>query len=80
MMEFDNIETIKRAIEIKSGVSILPLPSVKTEIAGGTLVSINFSNEQFYRPTGITVRKDHQLNKAAQYLLELMQSESTAEL
>jgi DNA-binding transcriptional LysR family regulator len=76
MMEFDNIETIKRAIEIKSGVGILPLPSVHNEISGGTLLGINFSNEQFFRPTGIIVRKDHQLNKAAQYLLELMQKES----
>lgn len=79
-MEFDNIETIKRAIEIKSGVSILPLPCVQAEIAGGSLVAINFSNEHFFRPTGIIVRKDHQLNKAAQYLLELMHNESAAEL
>jgi len=80
VMEFDNIETIKRAIEIKSGVSILPLPSVHTEIAGGTLVAIEFSNEHFYRPTGIIIRKDHQLNKAAQYLLELMKQEDDARL
>lgn len=76
-MEFDNIETIKRAIEIKSGVSILPMPSVHTEIEGRSLVGVQFSNEQFFRQTGITVRKDHQLNKAAQYLLELMQKGSS---
>lgn len=71
-MEFDNIETIKRAIEINSGVSILPRPCVHTELAAKTLAAIEFSNEHFCRPTGIIVRKDHQLNKAAQYLLELM--------
>ena len=76
MMEFDNIETIKRAIEIKSGVSILPLPSVEAEIKSGTLEAIKFSNEPFSRPTGIIIRKDNQLNKAAQYLLELMQKDS----
>ncbi|MHC4881736.1 MAG: LysR family transcriptional regulator [Planctomycetota bacterium] len=75
VMEFDNIETIKRAIEIKSGISILPLPSVQMEISGGTLVTIEFSNEHFCRPTGIIIRKDHQLNKAAQYLLELMKNQ-----
>jgi DNA-binding transcriptional LysR family regulator len=80
MMEFDNIETIKRAIEIKSGVSILPLPSIQTEVAGGSLIAIEFSNEHFYRPTGIIIRKDHQLNKAAQYLLELMKKEDDARL
>jgi DNA-binding transcriptional LysR family regulator len=76
MMEFDNIETIKRAIEINSGISILPRPSVQPEVTGHTLVELGFSNEHFYRPTGIIVRKDHQLNKAAQYLLELMRKES----
>ncbi|MHC4291288.1 MAG: LysR family transcriptional regulator [Planctomycetota bacterium] len=80
MMEFDNIETIKRAIEIKSGISILPLPSVKAEVAGGTLIAIEFSNEHFNRPTGIIIRKDHQLNKAAQYLLELMKKEDSTRL
>ena len=78
MMEFDNIETIKRAIEIKSGVSILPLPSVHTEVAGGTLVAVKFSNEHFNRPTGIIVRKDQQLNKAAQYLLEQLKQHDDA--
>lgn len=80
VMEFDNIETIKRAIEIKSGVSILPQSSIQTEVQGKTLCAVEFSNENFYRPTGIVIRKDHQLNKAAQYLLELMQKEVTAGL
>lgn len=75
MMEFDNIETIKRAIEINAGISILPKPSVQAEVGAGTLAAIPFSNEHFYRPTGIIVRKDHQLNKAAQYLVELMRKE-----
>ena len=39
VMEFDNIETIKRAIEIDAGVGILPLPTVTREIEAGTLVA-----------------------------------------
>jgi DNA-binding transcriptional LysR family regulator len=74
MMEFDNIETIKRAIEIKSGVAILPLPSVQTEVSSGALNVIEFSNEHFFRPTGIIIQKGHPLNKAGHYLLELMQN------
>lgn len=76
VMEFDNIETIKRAIEINSGIGILPLSSVQTEIKSETLCAIEFANEQLSRPTGIVIRKDHHLNKAAQYLLELMQKEA----
>ncbi|MCE5187101.1 MAG: LysR family transcriptional regulator [Planctomycetaceae bacterium] len=75
IMEFDNTETIKRAIEINAGIGILPKASVQTEVTAGTLVAIPFSNEHFYRPTGIVVRKDHQLNKAAQYLVDLMRKE-----
>ena len=80
MMEFDNIETIKRAIEIKSGVGILPLPSVEAEVANGTLTVVEFSNENFFRPTGIIIQKGHPLNKAGQYLLELMQNKADVEL
>ena len=36
-MEFDNVETMKRAVEIGAGVSILPEPAVAAEVAGGTL-------------------------------------------
>ena len=37
VLEFDNIETIKRAIEVPTGVSILPEPSLAHEIKAGTL-------------------------------------------
>ena len=37
VMEFDNIETIKRAVEIDAGVALLPEPTVGRELAAGTL-------------------------------------------
>jgi DNA-binding transcriptional LysR family regulator len=80
MMEFDNIETIKRAVEINSGVSILPRSSLRMELAGGSLKAISFSNENFYRPTGIIVRKDRTLSKAARYLIELMRKDFEADV
>jgi DNA-binding transcriptional LysR family regulator len=80
MMEFDNIETIKRAIEIRSGVGILPLPSVRTEASNETLTIVEFSSEHFFRPTGIIVQKGHPLNKAGQYLLELMQNTTDVDI
>jgi DNA-binding transcriptional LysR family regulator len=80
MMEFDNIETIKRAVEINSGMSILPKSSIRTELASGSLKGISFSNENFYRPTGIIVRKDRTLSKAARYLIELMRKDFEADV
>jgi len=49
-LEFDNIEAIKRAVEIGEGVSILPEPTVQSEVKNGTLVAIAFENAEFYRP------------------------------
>ena len=40
VLAFDNIENIKRAIEIPSGISILPEPSLEHEVKAGTLISI----------------------------------------
>ena len=36
-LEFDNIENIKRAVEIASGVAILPAPTLAGEVRAGTL-------------------------------------------
>lgn len=76
VMEFDNIETIKRAIEINSGISILPAPTLRNELYNGTLKAMEFTNEKFSRPTGILIRKDKILSKAGQYLLELLRNEA----
>jgi DNA-binding transcriptional LysR family regulator len=72
VMEFDNIETVKRAVEINSGISILPQTAIVQELASGTLKAILFSNENFVRPTGIIVRKDKILGQAGRYFIELL--------
>jgi DNA-binding transcriptional LysR family regulator len=76
VMEFDNVETVKRAVEINSGVSILPRPSVLQELAAGTIKEIEFTNERFVRPTGIIIRKDRVLSPDARYLIELLRKKS----
>jgi DNA-binding transcriptional LysR family regulator len=76
VMEFDNIETIKRAVEINSGISMLPQTSILQEDAGGTIKAISFSNENFVRPTGIIVRKNKILGPASRYLIELLRKKA----
>ncbi|MGD0573585.1 MAG: LysR family transcriptional regulator [Sedimentisphaerales bacterium] len=75
-MEFDNIETVKRAVEINSGVSILPRTALSQELAAGTIKAIEFSNERFVRPTGILVRKDRVISQETRYLIELLRRKS----
>ena len=72
VMEFDNIETVKRAVEIDSGISILPRTAIGQEVGAGTIKAIGFSNENFVRPTGIIVRKGKVLSQAGRYLIELL--------
>lgn len=76
VMEFDNIETIKRAVEIDAGASILPETTIHAELANSTLKAVPFSNEKFSRPTGLIVRKNKILTQAARYLIELLQKKA----
>jgi DNA-binding transcriptional LysR family regulator len=73
VMEFDNIETIKRSVEIDAGVSIVPFLSVQKEVQNGSLVQVLFTDKSFYRPLGIIVRRKHALSRAARKFIELMQ-------
>jgi DNA-binding transcriptional LysR family regulator len=75
VMEFDNTETIKRAVEINAGVSILPETVVLQEVAGGTLKTVPFSNERFVRPTAILVRKGKLFSQAGRFLVELLRKQ-----
>ena len=72
VMEFDNVETVKKAVEINSGVSILPRPTMLQELAAGTIKAIEFENERFVRPTGILVRRDRVISQETRYLIDLL--------
>jgi LysR family transcriptional regulator, transcriptional activator of the cysJI operon len=74
VMEFDNIETIKRSVEIGAGISIVPLLSVQKEVQSGALVQIHISDKTLYRPLGIIVRSKQSLSPAARKFIELMQN------
>jgi DNA-binding transcriptional LysR family regulator len=70
--EFDNIENVKRAVEIGAGVSILPLPTVQRETEIGTLVAIPFSDVAWERPLGIIHRRQIAPRAAAREFIELL--------
>jgi len=74
VMEFDNIETIKRGVEIGAGVSIVPLLSVQKEVQTGLLAQVGFTNKSYYRPLGIIVRTKAPISPAARKFIELMQN------
>jgi LysR family transcriptional regulator, transcriptional activator of the cysJI operon len=78
-MEMDNVETIKRAVELGLGVSVLPLPTVKLEVTTGTLVVKPFAEGTFTRPIGILVRKGKYLSRSSQAVLDAFKKTSAEE-
>jgi DNA-binding transcriptional LysR family regulator len=72
VMEFDNTETIKRAVEIDAGVSLLPAPTVDREIAAGALVARPLAGVDLKRPIGIIQRRGKELGKTASRFMHLL--------
>jgi len=79
VMEFDNVETIKRVVEINHGISIMPETTIQNEIAAGTLKAIPLANGKFERPTGIIIRKNRVINDNLKAFIELMRTASNPE-
>ena len=71
VMEFDNIETVKRAVELECGVAIVPEPSIQQEVAKQTLASVPLEGA-YFRPLGAIYRKNKVLSPAMkQFLAQL---------
>jgi DNA-binding transcriptional LysR family regulator len=75
VMELDNIETIKRAVEIGTGVAILPEPAVGPEVKGRSLVAVQLADEVFLRPLGIIHRQGKHFSPAAEKFIEFLRAE-----
>ena len=71
-MQFDNIQMIKEAVALGSGISILPARTMQAEIAQGRLVSIPLHAPELVRPVGIVHRKRKRSSHAVQSFLELL--------
>ena len=72
VMEFDNVETVKRAVEIDAGISIVPLGTVIQEIAKQTLASVEIEDGQFFRPLAAIYKKNKVLSPAMKQFLTIL--------
>ena len=72
--EFDNIETIKRAVEVGFGLAIVPRPSVLDEQRSGQLAVVGLSEPEWTRSAGIIRRTDRSLGIAAEKFIELLKN------
>jgi LysR family transcriptional regulator, transcriptional activator of the cysJI operon len=78
VMEFDNIETVKRAVEIDHGIAIVPQATVQQELRQGTLAVVPFKGKEFTRPLAILHRKGRVLTPAMKKFVEMLASEGAA--
>ena len=76
VMEFDNIETVKRAVEIDAGVAIVPLGTISQEIAKQTLVAVNLDDGEFFRPIAAIYKKNKVLSPAMKQFIAILKNGS----
>ncbi len=71
-MEFDNIETVKRAVEIENGISIVPQTSVADEARNGSLVPVEVESFDMWRPLGVVYRRHRAISPAQKQFVALL--------
>ncbi len=71
-MEFDNIETIKQAVAIGVGVSLLPEPTVRMEVQAGLLSAVPLTSPELWRPLGIIHRQRKVFTPTVTKFVELL--------
>ena len=71
--EFDNIETIMRAVEVGFGLAIVPEPAVSEAKKAGTLAVIQLAEKFWVRSVGVIHRSDRDLSLAAKKFVQLLE-------
>jgi LysR family transcriptional regulator, transcriptional activator of the cysJI operon len=71
-MEFDNIETVKRAVEIDAGISIVPRGTIVQEVSKQTLTALTIEDGDFYRPIAAIYKKNKVLSPAMKQFLAML--------
>jgi DNA-binding transcriptional LysR family regulator len=72
VMEFDNIETVKRAVEIDAGVAIVPEGTVVQEVAKHTLSALKIEGANLHRPLAVIHKKSKVLSPAMKEFVNVL--------
>jgi DNA-binding transcriptional LysR family regulator len=76
VMAFDNIETIKQAVSIAAGVTILPKHTVQKEAGVGALTVVPLGIPDLVRPVGVIHRRQKILSPTVSKFIELLKQAS----
>lgn len=72
IMEFDNVETVKRAVEIDAGISIVPLGTVTQEVSKQTLAAITIEDAELHRPLAAIYKRNKVISTAMKQFIALL--------
>lgn len=72
VMEFDNIETVKRAVEIDAGISIVPQGTIAQEITKQTLAAAQIEDADFFRPLAAIYKRGKVLSPAMRQFINIL--------
>ncbi len=72
VMEFDNVETVKRAVEIEAGVSLVPQGTITQEVAKQTLAEVRIDGVELVRPLAALYKKNKVLSPAMKQFLTIL--------
>lgn len=75
-MECDNIEILKKMVEVGLGISLVPHLSIREEIRTGALREIRLADHSLKRPLAMIHRKGKMLTRPQRAFVELMTRES----
>ncbi|MDB6038497.1 MAG: LysR family transcriptional regulator [Verrucomicrobiales bacterium] len=76
VMEFDNIETVKRAVEIDAGISIVPQATIVQEVTKQTLIQLELQDGEFFRPLAAIYKKNKMLSPAMKQFIATLKGDA----
>ena len=76
VMEFDNIETVKRAVEIDAGIAIVPHSTITQEIQKQTLAAVTLDDVDMFRPLAAIYKKSKVLSPAIKQFIAILKEDA----
>ena len=76
--ELDNIEMVKRLVEVGAGIAVIPEKSCEHEVLAGSLVKIELGDKDLTRPIGIIYRTGRHFSPAVEKFIEYLRADPKA--
>jgi LysR family transcriptional regulator, transcriptional activator of the cysJI operon len=76
VMEIENPESVKKAVQSGLGIAFISAFAVETELKARTLLTVNIRNLEIRRELKIVYRKDKHLSRAAQAFIEIARNKN----